>query len=105
MDCIQALLSVGFSRQEYLSGLPFPTPRDLPEAGIESASPVSPAVAGGFRTTERPQFIVKEKYSLVITIGFQLFQVVYSDSVSNNVYRGHRSEQGLERKKIYAILI
>ena len=105
MDFIQAPLSMEFARQEYWSGLPFPTPGDLPEAGFEPASPVSPAVASGFLTTERPQFIMKEKYSLVITIGFQLFQVVYSDSVSNNVYRGHRSEQGLERKKIYEILI
>ena len=31
----QALLSMGFSRQEYWSGLPFPFPRDLPDPGIE----------------------------------------------------------------------
>ena len=31
----QALLSVGFSRQEYWSGLPFPSPGDLPNPGIE----------------------------------------------------------------------
>ena len=31
----QALLSVGFSRQEYRSGLPFPPPRDLPDLGIK----------------------------------------------------------------------
>ena len=50
----QAPLSVGFSRQEYWSGLPFPTPGDLPDPGIESASLVSPALAGGFFTTELP---------------------------------------------------
>ena len=33
-----------FSRQEYWSGLPFPTPGDLPDVGIEVASPVSPAL-------------------------------------------------------------
>ena len=38
-----------FSRQEYLSGLPFPPPGDLPDPGIESTSP---ALAGGFFTTE-----------------------------------------------------
>ena len=47
----QAPLSMGFSRQEYWSGLPFPIPGDLPDTGIESASPVSPALAGGFFTT------------------------------------------------------
>ena len=35
----QAPLSVGFSRQEYWSGLPFPSPRDLPNSGIERGSP------------------------------------------------------------------
>ena len=32
---LQALLSMGFPRQEYWSGLPFPTPGDLPNPGIE----------------------------------------------------------------------
>ena len=36
---LQAPLSVGFSRQEYWSGLPFPFPRDLPDPGVEPGSP------------------------------------------------------------------
>ena len=43
----QAPLSMGFTSQEYWSGLPFPSPRDLPDPGIEHASP-----AGKFFTTE-----------------------------------------------------
>ena len=39
----QAPLSIEFSRQEYCSGLPLPSPGDLPNPGIE---PVSPALAG-----------------------------------------------------------
>ena len=39
----QAPLSVGFSRQEYWSGLPFPSPGDLPDPGIEPRSPASRA--------------------------------------------------------------
>ena len=35
----KAPLSIGFSRQEYWSGLPFPSPGDLPDPGIESQSP------------------------------------------------------------------
>ena len=35
----RAPLSMGFSRQEYWSGLPFPSPGDLPEPGIEPRSP------------------------------------------------------------------
>ena len=41
-----------FSQQEYWSGLPFSTPGDLPDPGVELASPVSPALAGGFFTTK-----------------------------------------------------
>ena len=40
----QALLSMGFHRQKYWSGLPFPSPGDLPDTGIEPASPVSRAL-------------------------------------------------------------
>ena len=45
----QAPQSMGFSRQEYWSGLPFPSLGDLPDPGTE---PVSSALAGGFFTTE-----------------------------------------------------
>jgi len=42
---------MGFSRQEYWSGLPFSSPGDLPDPGIKPASPGSPALAEGFFTT------------------------------------------------------
>ena len=45
----QAPLSMGYTRQKYWSGLPFPTPGDLPDPGIE---PVSPALTGRFFTTK-----------------------------------------------------
>ena len=47
----QGPLSMGFSSPEYWSGLPFPSPGDLPRPGIE---PTSPALVGGFFTTEPP---------------------------------------------------
>ena len=43
----QAPVSMGFPRQEYWSWLPFPSPRALPNPGIEPASSVSSALAGG----------------------------------------------------------
>ena len=46
-----APLSMGFSKQEYWSALPFLLPRDFPNPGIE---PVSPALADSFFTTEPP---------------------------------------------------
>ena len=42
---------MGFPSQEYWSGLPFPSPEDIPDPGIE---PVSPTLADGFFTTEPP---------------------------------------------------
>ena len=47
----QAPLSMGFSRQEYWSGLPFPSPGDLPEPGIK---PRSPALQADALTSEPP---------------------------------------------------
>jgi len=52
MDCSPPGSSVhGFPRQEYWSGLPFPSPEDLPDLGIESESPT---LAGRFFTPEPP---------------------------------------------------
>ena len=48
----QVPLSVGSSRQEFWSGLPFPPPGDLPNPGTETESP---ALAGGFFTKEPPE--------------------------------------------------
>ena len=47
----QAPLSLGFPRQEYWTGLPFPSPGDLPKPGIE---PMSAELASGFSITEPP---------------------------------------------------
>ena len=51
----QAPLSMGFSRQEYWSGLPCPPPGDLPDPGIKPVTLESPALAGGFFTTSATQ--------------------------------------------------
>ena len=47
----QTSLSMGFSWQEYWNGLPFPSPGDLPDPGIEPACLTSPTLTGGFFTT------------------------------------------------------
>ena len=55
LDCNhQVPLSMGFSRKEYWSGLPFPSLGDLPDPGIKPMSHTSPALADGFFTTEPP---------------------------------------------------
>ena len=50
----QAPLSMGFPRQEYWSGLPFPSPGALPDPRAE---PTSSALAGGFFTTTPPGIV------------------------------------------------
>ena len=50
----QSPLSMEFSRQDYWSWSPVPTPGYLPNRGIKPTSLVSPALAGGFFTTEPP---------------------------------------------------
>ena len=60
----QIPLSVGFPRQEYWSGLPSSSPEALPIPGMEPAYPASPALTGGFFTTEPPGK-PKVEYSLV----------------------------------------
>ena len=52
----QAPLSMGFCRQEYWSGLPFPPPGDLPDPGIEPVSLISPALAGTVLILEQQRF-------------------------------------------------
>ena len=55
MDCSQPGFSVmGFSKEDYWSELSFPSPGDVLDPGLEPISPVSPALAGRFLTTELP---------------------------------------------------
>ena len=54
-------LSMGLSRQEYCSGLPFPTAGDLPNPGMEPTSLMSPALAGRFFITVSPKTPITEK--------------------------------------------
>ena len=51
---LQDPLSMGFPRREYLVGLPFPSPGDLPHPGIELVSPVAPALQVDSLPTEPP---------------------------------------------------
>ena len=50
----QAPLSMGFSKQEYCSGLPFPSPRDLPDPGIKPRSPALQAYSLPIELSGKP---------------------------------------------------
>ena len=63
VDCSPPGSSVlGFPRQEYWSGLPFPAPGDLPDPGTEATSLASPAFAGGFFTIVPPGNLFSPQY-------------------------------------------
>ena len=73
----QAPLFMGFSRQEYWSGLPCSPPGDLPNPGIEPVSLTSPALAGGFfitsTTWETHEYVIfYEKEELRLQIELKL---------------------------------
>ena len=55
----KALLSPRFSRQEYWSGLPCPSPEDLPDPGIKPAPPVSPKLAEWVLYQKKPLLICR----------------------------------------------
>ena len=55
---------MGFFRQEYWSGLPFPPPGDIPDPGIEPASPVSPVLQADSLPTEPSRKLFKIPYLL-----------------------------------------
>ena len=65
-------LSMKFSKQENESGLPFPTPGDLPNPGIKPVSPVSPALAGRFFTGRPPELMLSNHLILCLPFFFCL---------------------------------
>jgi len=60
-----------FPRQEYWSGLSFSAPRGLPNLGIEPASPMSPALAGGFFTTVPPGKLQQQACNWVLADAYE----------------------------------
>ena len=79
-----ALLSMEFSRQEHWNRLPFPSPGDLPNPGIEPVSPMSPALAGKFFTTEPPGKPIMYMYMCTDT---------HTQSPSEESVSTHKKEQ------------
>ena len=80
---LQAPLSMGFSRQEHCSGLPFPSPGNHSQAGINVASLKSPAVPGGFFTSSTTW----EALSIVYSYGKRANLII----VQAEVLRGRRA--------------
>ena len=88
----QALLCLGFPRQEYWSGLPLPTPGDLPKPGIEPVSFVFPALACGFFTTVPPGKPMTQ-FRLVQHILCLAHSVIYATDVYQVLRRQWRQRE------------
>ena len=103
----QVPLSMGFPRQEYWSGLPFPSPGDPPHPGIE---PKSPALAGRFFTPESPgkilvhEWVYMRTYVPVCSVGL-LVITPFHFSLSWKVYlkksKSYRNSLVAQRLKHY----
>ena len=101
-----ALLTMGFSRQEYWHELPFPVPEDLPDPGIQLASLVTPALAGGFLTTTPPGrrrrrgslFIQRRSRCCHQKRGVDVGQAEMTEAYLDGLYLDtrHRDENALE---------
>jgi len=65
---------MGFPRQEYWSGLPFPSPGDLPNPGIK---PAFPALGGGFFTTEPPGKLYTAVLAIIILLHIVSLMLIY----------------------------
>ena len=81
----QAPLSMGFSRQEYWSKLPFPPPGDLPDPGTEPMSLMSPALAGEFFTASAAGKPIE--YLTLKEFEMQQFQVELSEASLKQIIR------------------
>ena len=80
----QVPLSMEFSRQEYRSGFPFPTPGDLPNLGIELLFLESPALAGRFFTT-MPRMCCAVFSRSVVSDSVTPWTVAYQASLSMEI--------------------
>ena len=104
VDCRgpQAPLSMGFSRQEYWSGLPGPPPGDLPDPGIE---PGSPALAGRFFTIRATKKGENSRRKHVFTQSQSIsLRSTYPDNrrkssfIVENLSRHHHHNQRIKEK-------
>ena len=91
----QASLSMGFSRQEYWSGLLFPSPGDLPDPGIEPRSPALRADALPSEPPGKPILCIREAHTMykVDTNKNLLYSAGNSTECSVMTYMGGQSKR------------
>ena len=89
----QAPLSRGFSRQEHWCGLPFPSPRDLPNPGIEPTSPTLQEDSLPLSHLGSPLVIMVNSHFEMLSLDFSLQIVTYILFFTNsNIYPSPKSD-------------
>ena len=84
----QASLSMGFSRQEYWSGLPCPSPgENLPNPGMEPASLTSPALAGRFFTTSATWWLIFKLVTRDERINLYIESQIFTSSAYSSCFK------------------
>ena len=104
----QASLSVGFFRQEYWSRLPFPSPGNRPDPETDPGSPASPALAGGFFTTELhglPMYINISAYGSYLQVLWTKQTMSCKDLVYVSVGGRAGSIAALQRSSIFSVVL
>ena len=99
----QAPLSMGFSRQEDWSGLPFPSPRDLPDPGIEPGSPALPVDSLPCKPPGKPKltqghnqfdkhriWLYASSHFISVHVGVLLFSLLFSSN--RQVFHSHTGD-------------
>ena len=89
----QAPLFLGFSREEYWSGLPFPPPRDHPNPGITPTSPGSPALAGRLSIPGPPVKPIVNKVCVRVCILSGFFVILWTITLQTPLSMGLSREE------------
>ena len=98
----QAPLSMEFSRQEYWSQLPIPTPGDLSDSGIESASLVPPALAGRLFITippGKPSIYTSPCYELIMFLSTLHLLIHLVFAITQYYYYSQVTDEEIETEK------
>ena len=90
----QVPLSIGFSRQEYWSGLPFPSPGHLPEPGIESGSPTFHTDSSPTELPGKPSFLGASFPRFNPWLGIKILQA-----------KGHGLKKKKKTQKLLALFV
>ena len=97
----QAPPSMGFSRQEYWSGLPFPSPGHLPHPGIETVSPADALLSEPPGKSKKRVFLTRQKGPTPIVV----VKILFNELVIPNALISRSSQKSKRQTQLGSILV